>query len=141
MPTTSARPRTQIDRAIAAMEGQWLGPADLCSLSGRQNPNGLARDARPVARRRGWWWHERWVTEGGHRFKLRCVTRGPTPPGGPEGVTSWPPAGEAERRRLLERPLARTAEHVASLRRREPVACASGNAMQSAREDDQGRLW
>ena len=79
---------TQVDRAIAALLEGWLSPRQLSAVSGRVNPNGLIRDARLEAARRGLVWREVWVrNERGRRFKMHHLERSgslarPACPGG-----------------------------------------------------------
>ena len=63
---------TQVDRAIAALLEAWLSPRQLTAASGRANPNGLIRDARAEAARRGLMWREMWVrsAETGCKYKM-----------------------------------------------------------------------
>jgi len=63
---------SQIDRAIAALLDGWLSPKQITAASGRANPNGIIRDARLEAARRGLAWEERWVrsAETGCRYKM-----------------------------------------------------------------------
>ena len=54
---------SQIDRAIATLLDGWLSPKQITAASGRANPNGIIRDARLEAARRGLVWEERWVKD------------------------------------------------------------------------------
>ena len=47
---------TQVDLAVAALRRAWLGDKAIVAASGRQNPNGIARDAKARALRQGLWW-------------------------------------------------------------------------------------
>ena len=79
---------TQVSLAIAALLKAWLSPRQLSAVSGRVNPNGLIRDARLEAARRGLVWREVWVrNERGRRFKMHHLERSgslarPACPGG-----------------------------------------------------------
>jgi len=90
---------TQVDRAIAALLEAWLSPRQLSAVSGRVNPNGLIRDARAEAARRGLVWREVWVrNERGRRFKMHHLERSESlaRPACPGGVpTSSEAAGSA----------------------------------------------
>ena len=81
---------TQVDRAIAALLEAWLSPRQLSAVSGRVNPNGLIRDARAEAARRGLVWREVWVrNEWGKRYKMHHLERSESlaRPARPGGVT------------------------------------------------------
>jgi len=69
--------RTQVDRAIEALLKGWLSPRQLTAASGRANPNGIIRDAKAEAARRGLVWREMWVksAETGCRYKMHHVER------------------------------------------------------------------
>jgi len=79
---------TQVSLAIAALLKAWLSPRQLSAVSGRVNPNGLIRDARAEAARRGLVWREVWVrNEWGKRYKMHHLERSeslarPACPGG-----------------------------------------------------------
>ena len=67
---------TQVDRAIAALLEGWLSPKQLTEKSGRANPEGIRRDAKREATRRGLVWHEEQVEpERGRSYKVVCVTK------------------------------------------------------------------
>ena len=84
--TVAAREKpSQVDLAIEALLCRWLSPRQLSEVSGRVNPNGLIRDSRAEAARRGLVWREMWVrNERGRRYKMHRVERsGELGPSGP----------------------------------------------------------
>ena len=66
---------SQVSLAIAALLEGWLSPKQLTEKSGRANPEGIRRDAKREATRRGLVWHEEQVEpERGRSYKVVCVT-------------------------------------------------------------------
>lgn len=74
-PTTRAG--TQVSRAIEALLEGWCSPKQLTAKAGRANPNGLIRDTRPEAARRGLLWEEVWVKDAvtRRRYKMHHLAR------------------------------------------------------------------
>ncbi len=48
---------TAVSRGLSALRGRWLRDSEIVAESGRQNPNGIARDCREAALRQGLCWH------------------------------------------------------------------------------------
>ena len=96
---------TQVSLAIAALLEGWQSPKQLTEKSGRANPEGIRRDAKREATRRGLVWHEEQVEpERGRSYKVVCVTEaGKEPKPLTEPLEGTEPA-IAERSGSLARP-------------------------------------
>ena len=103
---------TQVDRAISALLAGWLSPKQLTAVSGRANPEGIRRDSKRAAFRRGLWWHEKLVVPlEGKSYKATMVTRHALHPGMYQmdpTIRTIEPEKELKRRRLLPEHLVRT---------------------------------
>ena len=117
---------TQVNRALDALLEGWLSPQQLTAVSGRVNPNGLIRDTRPEAARRGLIWREIWVrNERGRRFKMHHIEDPTNPRQHVDNVGDGRKAS-----RDVQAPPAR---------RRPRRPCLSGGAL-AGRREEQGRL-